>query len=137
MTIRRAFILCGAGRRAESYMRSNLSDFDRKESPELYLLADQSPADKMPHRWCMDVGAPYKIFRTKMTKETLWAIQCKKRDLEIFELGQPDIVLAFRGTKHTAGARYEFAVEMARERGITVLSFGTNTIRMKPEVVVP
>ena len=100
-------------------MRVVLNETDLSHTISLVLLSDQSPADKLPLKWARELKVPFRLFRAR-SFHTTFKLAWMKRDVETFEIGQPDVVFAFQGTSARAGDRYYYALELAKRYGIPV-----------------
>jgi hypothetical protein len=121
----RVMVVCGAFFKGAKELDVCLGGLDANRNVTLFLLADQSPADKIPAKWCRQLKAPYKVFRTQpyTNKGLPWSVAWRMRDVESFDIGQPDLVVAFRGPATKTGERYAYVLEMARARGVAVREF--------------
>jgi hypothetical protein len=119
----RVLILMGMLFKGNVAMRDVLTHYDLRKDVRLFILSDNSPADKLPLKWCKDVGAPFKVFRVgawMRSERNTWTFAVTSRDVAQFEIGQPDLVLAFRGPECRTGVRYERVKEIAKKRGVPV-----------------
>ncbi len=119
-------VLCGADFRGEQAMRAVLGEYDMRHSISLLLLSDQSPADKLPWKWAMELKVPKRRFWAD-SRRTTYKLAWMKRDVEIFEVGQPDVVIAFRGEATKVGDRYRYVLELAKKYGVPVKRFVSKT----------